>query len=74
MQKSGLCTFSRTAIASSQWHVRQMCLQASYGPRCSIFAIVTGDNSGPPTNNFPLYTAGFKTLYDSGVAYVVMLS
>ncbi|GIL65556.1 hypothetical protein Vafri_19307 [Volvox africanus] len=40
---------------------------ASYGPRCSIYAIVTGDSSGPPTHNFPLYTTGFSTLYNSGI-------
>ncbi|GLI60015.1 hypothetical protein VaNZ11_002079 [Volvox africanus] len=40
---------------------------ASYGPRCSIYAIVTGDSSGPPTHDFPLYTMAFSTLYNSGI-------
>ncbi|GIL92364.1 hypothetical protein Vretifemale_19886 [Volvox reticuliferus] len=40
---------------------------ASYGPRCGIYAIVVGDSSGPPTHDFPLYTTGFSTLYNSGI-------
>ncbi|EFJ52241.1 hypothetical protein VOLCADRAFT_120411 [Volvox carteri f. nagariensis] len=49
------------------WETAAYSKLASYGSSCSIFAIVIGDSSGPPTNSFSLYTTAFKTLYDSGV-------
>ncbi|GFR49514.1 hypothetical protein Agub_g11555 [Astrephomene gubernaculifera] len=49
------------------WDTQAYDVLASYGPRCLVYAIVTGDDSGPPTNSFDLYTSAFTKLTKAGI-------